>query len=158
MTGNLLTVRRHTNGKLTDEGWTGVGEKATVWDGEILGIVEGLRALPLEEVLILSDSRAALKAMRRAGIVGKGKFRDLRRLTAKLGRRKRLGLRTKFGWVKSHIGILGNEELMSLQKRPLYHRPGYPEVGTEIQQEGLDNCGKRTGKGKGKLQALARDG
>ena len=53
----------------------GVGEVATVWDGEVAGMAEGLASLPCvgRRVLILADSKAAISAVKRAGRTGKAR-------------------------------------------------------------------------------------
>ena len=52
-----------------------VGEKATVWDGEIAAIREGLQLHPLDDVLILSDSQASLLAIKKARRMGRSRTR-----------------------------------------------------------------------------------
>ena len=47
-------------------GSVAVGSIATVWDGEVAGIRQALRMAPDVDVLVLSDSTAALQAIKRA--------------------------------------------------------------------------------------------
>ena len=53
----------------------GIGEVATVWDGQVAGMAEGLASLPRDgrKVLILADSKAAISAVKRAGRTGKSR-------------------------------------------------------------------------------------
>lgn len=54
------------------------GVKATVWDGEIAGMELALEAVGSNLVLIQSDSRAAIKAVKKAGSLGIGRTRGLK--------------------------------------------------------------------------------
>ena len=86
-----------------------VGSIATMWDGEVAGIRQALRMAPDVDVLVLSDSTAALRAIKRAADRGRGHSRDLVEVVDEIGRHITKGLSTKFGWVKAHVGIDGNE-------------------------------------------------
>ena len=86
-----------------------VGSIATVWDGEVAGIRQALRMTLEVDILVLSDSTAALRAIRRAARSGRGRTRDLVGVVDEVGRRSRLGLNTQFVWVKAHAGVDGNE-------------------------------------------------
>ena len=44
-----------------------MGGRATVWDGEVAGMEGALRAIGNNPVFILSDSQAAIMAVRKAG-------------------------------------------------------------------------------------------
>ena len=90
-------------------GSVAVGSIATVWDGEVAGIRQALRMAPKVDVLLLSDSTAALRAIRRAARSRRGRTRDLVEVVDEVGRHSLLGLSTRFGWVKAHAGINGNE-------------------------------------------------
>ena len=90
-------------------GSVAVGNIATVWDGEVAGIRQALRMAPEVDMLVLSDSTAALQAIVKAARSGRGRTRDLVGVVDEVGRRGMLGLRTRFGWVKAHTGIDGNE-------------------------------------------------
>ena len=90
-------------------GRVAVGGIATVWDGEVAGIRQALRMAPEVDMLVLSDSTAVLQAIVRAARSGRGRTRDLVEVVDEVGRRRRLGLSTRFGRVKAHTGIDGNE-------------------------------------------------
>ena len=90
-------------------GSVAVGSIATVWDGEVAGIRQALRMAPDVDVLVLSDSTAALRAIKRATDSGRGRSRDLVEVVDEIGGRITKGLSTEFGWVKAHVGIDGNE-------------------------------------------------
>ena len=57
----------------------GVGTLATVWDGEVAGMAEGLASIPKnrngKRVLILADSKAVIAAVRKAGRRDHGTYR-----------------------------------------------------------------------------------
>ena len=97
----------HASGN--DAGSVAVGSIATVWDGEVAGIRQALRMAPDVDVLVLSDSTAALRAIKRAADNGRGRSRDLVEVVDEVGRRITKGLSTQFGWVKAHVGVEGNE-------------------------------------------------
>ena len=90
-------------------GSVAVGNFATVWDGEVPGIRQAFRMAPAMDVLVLSDSTAALRAINRAADRGRGRSRDLVEVVDEIGRRITKGLSTQFGWVKAHVGVDGNE-------------------------------------------------
>ena len=91
-----------------------VGDVATVWDGEVAGMAGGLAKVRDEakgerKVLILADSKAAIAAVRKAGRTGKARSRQLQRTINMIAEIREGGGEVRIGWVKSHIGILGNE-------------------------------------------------
>ena len=87
-----------------------VGDIATVWDGEIAGMAGGLaKAREEKKVLILADSKAAIAAIRRAGRTGRARSRHLQEVVNMIAEGKEGGGEVKVGWVKAHMGILGNE-------------------------------------------------
>ena len=86
-----------------------VGSIATVWDGEVAGIRQALRMALEVDILVLSDSTAALRAIKRAAHSGRGRTEDLVEVVDEVGRRSLLGLGTQLGWVKAHAGVDGNE-------------------------------------------------
>ena len=90
-------------------GSVAVGSIATMWDGEVAGIRQALRMAPDVDVLVLSDSTAALRAIKRAADKGRGHSRDLVEVVDEVGRRITKGLSMQFGWVKAHVGVDGNE-------------------------------------------------
>ena len=85
----------------------GVGDLVTVWDGEVAGMAEGLASLPRGgRVLVLADSKVAISAVKKAGRTGKARSRHLQKAVNEIAEREG-GVR--LGWVKAHMGILGNE-------------------------------------------------
>ena len=79
------------------EGWLGsapqgavrVGNTATVWDGEISGMLEAAERFETgERILLLADSKAVISAVKKAGKTGKARTRDLARLMEAIGRRE----------------------------------------------------------------------
>lgn len=57
-----------TNGGEAREGKDSLGRVATVWDGEVRGLRGALEAANEEQkILILSDSQAAIAAVKKAG-------------------------------------------------------------------------------------------
>ena len=119
------------------EGGQGVGEAtlgklATVWDGEVCGVRGALEDAPSEtNVLILSDSQAAIAAVRNAGRTGKARTADLRRVMMDIKERQtRLGPNTvSFGWVKAHNEVCGNEKADQLAKHATALYPEDPQMG-----------------------------
>ena len=97
-------------------GSVAVGNIATVWDGEVAEIRQALRMAPEVDVLVLSDSTAALQAIKHTARDGRGRSRDLVEVMDQVGRLCRMGLSTRFGWVKAHVGIDGNEKADRMAK------------------------------------------
>ena len=64
---------------------------------------------PEVDILVLSDSTAALRAIKRAACNRRGRTRDLVEVVDEVSRRSLLGLSTRFGRVKAHAGVNGNE-------------------------------------------------
>ena len=64
---------------------------------------------PEVDMLVQSDSTAALQAVVRAACNGRGRTRDLVEVVDEVGRGGQMGLSTQFVWVKAHVGIDGNE-------------------------------------------------
>ena len=90
-------------------GSVAAGNIATVWDRGVAGIRQALRMAPEVDILVLSDTTAALQADKRAARTGHGRSRDLVEVIDKVGRRSLMDLSTGFGWVKAHVGLNGNE-------------------------------------------------
>ncbi|KAF8463325.1 hypothetical protein BDZ91DRAFT_796479 [Kalaharituber pfeilii] len=79
-------------------------------DGEVKGMRKGIEkavAAPVN-LVILTDSQAAIAAVRKAGRTGKARTGDLKRVMEMITERKKKG-DVKLMWVKAHIGIAGNE-------------------------------------------------
>ena len=56
-----------------------LGKLATVWDGEVCGVRGALEDAQSDaNVLILSDSQAAIVAVKKAGRTGRARTRDLK--------------------------------------------------------------------------------
>ena len=102
-----------------------VGDTATVWDGEITGVLEATKRFETgEQILLLADSKAAISAVRKAGKKGKARTQDLKELMEVLGWREREGA----GWVKSHIRIEGSEKADEMAKAGAEWRSGMLQV------------------------------
>ena len=57
---------------------SGIGNVATVWDGEVAGMASGLARVRQEKkVFILADSKAAIAAVRKSGRTGRARSPDL---------------------------------------------------------------------------------
>ncbi len=103
----------------TGSGWTfrnqfcggrGLGNRAKVWDAEVTAVAETLRLSKGKRLLILSDSRAAIAAVVKAGRKGHGRTKELRLAKNRIARRcQNDHTAVCLGWVKGHIGIEGNE-------------------------------------------------
>ena len=70
-----------SNGKF---GARRLGTGATVWDGEVAGIEDGIRNCPRGPVWILSDSRAAIVAVENAGRTGRASTGSLANAVARM--------------------------------------------------------------------------
>lgn len=98
-TGVYTDGSMHEDGKV-GAGWyveggkmygaAGVGRVATVWGGEVCGMRGALEGAPEDSnILILSDSQAAIAAVRKAGRRGKTGTADLRRVIMDVKERQR---------------------------------------------------------------------
>ena len=84
-----------------------LGTVATVWDEEVVGMIEGLRRD--QRVVLLADSRAAIVAVGKAGRTGKARSSHLKAVVDVIEMRQGTpGGGVILGWVKSHIGIERN--------------------------------------------------
>ena len=104
---------------------------ATVSDGKVEGMSAALRSIGARDILLLSDSVAALTAVREAARRGKGRTSVLVEVVDQLGGLINGGHSVKIGWVKSYIGVKGNEIADVMAKAGCYptRRPVYTEGG-----------------------------
>ena len=124
------------------QGGVTLGKLATVWDGEVCGVRGALEGAPNEaNVLILSDSQAAIAAVKNAGHTGKARTYDLKIVLKDIKERQaRLGPgAVSFGWVKAHNELYGNEEADRLAKEAIHLYPEDPQ----ITEGGLKQAWKR---------------
>ena len=110
-------VARRWCGSRGGEGCVLVGSVATVWDGEIAGMRLALESLSVAPLLVLSDSEAALAAVRNAASAGRARTTDLKRVVDLVGEWVMAGEEIRFGWVKAHVGVWGNQRADALAKR-----------------------------------------
>ena len=72
--GPFIVVSRGAEAELE----SGIGDVATLWDGAVAGMADGLARVTQEKkALILADSKAAIAAVRKAGRMGRARSRDL---------------------------------------------------------------------------------
>ena len=90
-------------------GSVAVGDSATVWDGEVAGIRQAIRMALGVDILVLSDSTAALQAIKPLARSGRSRSRDLVEVVDEVHRHRLMGLSMWFRWVQAHVGIDGNE-------------------------------------------------
>ena len=85
--GAVTIARRRWLSRVFSLGFK-VGSQATVWDGEVAGLERGLVSSGEHpRVVLLSDSKAALQAVRKAGRTGKARTRRLGTLMTEIKRR-----------------------------------------------------------------------
>ena len=119
-------------------GGRGLGDTATVWDAGVTAIAETLRRSKGKRLLLLSDSKAAIAAVVKAGKKGRGRTRELIEaadLTAKRCRKDPEAV--CLSWVKSHIGSKGTKQQMRLQKgqRKAQERQKITNTSRSLQKE-----------------------
>ena len=142
------------------KGWLGsslwgaaqVGNTATVWDGQIAGMLGVVEKFEIgEKILLLADSKAAISAVKKAGKTGKARTRG--------NRESEVGGAVALGWVKSHIGIHGNEITNEIAKKEAKKKvesrrtPSHRRRDSSKDQEVEERC---EGFGKGKVMSWAR--
>ena len=93
-----------------------VGSVATVWDREITGMRLALGSLPVSPLLVLLYSRTAIAAVKCAAVGGHARIVDLRALVDLIRPCVDAGVDLRFGWVKAHMGNIGNERADDLAK------------------------------------------
>jgi len=78
----------------------------------------------------LSDSQAAIAAVKKAGRMGKARTADLRRVLMDIKERQtRLGPNAvSFGWVKAYNDVYGNEQADQLAKAATNIYPEAPQI------------------------------
>ena len=79
-----------------------MGVTATVWDGEVTGMAEAVESFERgERILLLTDSRAIISAVKKAGRTGKARTRELARLMKTIEKREEEGGKgaVTLGWV-----------------------------------------------------------
>jgi len=111
-------------------------------DGEVCGVRGALENAPRDSnVLILSDSQAAIAAVKKAGRTGRARTRDLKVVIEGIREsQSRLGPNAVlFGWVKAHNELHGNEEADRLAKEATNLYPEDPQ----ITEGGLKQAWKR---------------
>ena len=139
-------MRIYTDGSMNEDGMVGggwyveggkklggvtLGKLATVWDGEVCGVRGEFEDAPSESnVLILSDSQAAIAAVKKAGRTGRARTRDLKVVMEGIRERQsRLGPNVVlFGWVKAHNELHDNEEADRLAKEATNLYPEDPQI------------------------------
>ena len=128
---NLLPIYTHASrldsgivggGYYFEQGKLGirVGPVAMVWNGEIAGLERGTKAAGNRDwdILLLTDLRGAIQGTKNTSTHGKVGTRALAVLGNEISKRQGLygSGNVKIRWVKSHIGIAGNEEADAMAK------------------------------------------
>ncbi|KAF8459763.1 hypothetical protein BDZ91DRAFT_799707 [Kalaharituber pfeilii] len=84
-----LSRVRNVEERIEEKNMT-VEQQITVWDGEVAGMKGALEAVDNRvKVLLLTDSQAAISAVRNAGRTGKARTADLARLVELIAERRR---------------------------------------------------------------------
>ena len=107
-------------------------------------------------VIVLTDSQAAIAAIKKAGKTGKARTGELRKVMRKIDEgRKAIGPNAvSLEWLNSHIRIKGNEEANKKAKLgadvedptlPVITEGGLKEVWKKMRRE--ERCVKGTGEG-----------
>ena len=128
-------------------GGVAVGGRATVWDGEVAGMEGALRVVGNNPVLILSDSQAAIMAVRKAGKWGIARARGLREVVSLISDcEKEFGAgAVSLAWVKAHVGIPENERV------DLEAKSAVEAGGGSVVTEGGVRAGVKEGRKKERI-------
>ena len=110
-----------------------------------------------KKVLILEDSKGAIAAVRKAGRTGNARSRHLRVGVNMVVEVKEGGGEVKLGWVKAHMGILGNETDNVVAKNAVEKRESVEEGEEGVMKRAMGweknaathYCRLRGGKGIG---------
>ena len=107
-----------------------LGRLATVHDGELVGIDCALKESSRADILLLTDSQAAIQTTLNLakGVTPRSGIE--RSIMERLVIRKQQGKRTRIAWVKAHAGITGNEKADQLAKQAALLR--LQRNGTEV--------------------------
>ena len=82
--GGVFVVKE---GGAEEEVQCGIGNIATVWYGEVVGMAEVLaRTQQGRNILILADLKAAIVTVRKAGRTGKARSNHLKKVVDEIGR------------------------------------------------------------------------
>ena len=140
------------------QGKEGLRKLATVWDGEVKAEAEALSAWDKSgRIIILTDSQAAIAAIKKARKTGKARTGELRKVMRKIEEgRKALGPNAvNLEWVKAHIVDKDNEEADKKAKLgadiedptfPIITEGGPKDVWRRMRRE--ERCVKGTGEGR----------
>ena len=114
-----------------------------------------------EKILLLADSKAAISAVKKAGKTGKARTGDLVRLMEAIGKREsEVRGAVALGWVKSHIGVHGNEITDEMAKKGAQERVGVLQVTEGGIRQKIKKWRRDVrqveGFGKGKMMSWAR--
>ena len=67
------------------QGYKGLGKLAIVWDGKVKAVAEPLSAWDKSgKIIVLTDSQAAIAAIKKAGTTGKARTGELRKVMKKI--------------------------------------------------------------------------
>ena len=110
-------------------------------------------------MLILADSQAAITAVKKAGRVGKARSRHLQKVINKIAEVKDKGGEVKIGWVKVHMGILGNKvaavvakkaaEEVGITRSGCRGGGGHPGMGLTTKRDYVEGEGEGEGEKSG---------
>ena len=132
-----------------------LGKLAIVWGGEVCGVNGALEDAQSEtNILILSDSPAAIAAVKKAGVTGRARTADLRRVLMDIKERQtRLGSNAvSLGWVEAHNEVQGNEQLAKAATNEYPKTPQITEGGLKQAWKKMrEEEGRAKGAGMGRV-------